>query len=351
MAADLSCEEQAPVQVAGQAVRRFRLSNAQGLRIELMAYGATLLSVELLDEQGHWIAVTRGLQSPEQYSHNDAYMGVICGRYAGRIAKGAFELNGKQVQLTRNSGPHHLHGGKNGFNAKLWEAQPFNSGSAVGVQFSYLSADGEEGYPGALQCEVRYSLDTHARLRLDYVASVQGCSTVVNLTNHTYWNLSVQNDIYGHLLQLRAGQILEFNDEILPTGRQIPVAGTAFDFTSAKLVGEQMAQLPGHLPGFDHCYVHERVGENKLTGVARLLDPTSGRQMDVYTDQPAVVLYTGNFLDGSAAMGGHHKHAALCLECQQFPDAPNRPEFPSAVINPGEAYTQTTVYAFSNARS
>lgn len=368
---DLAADTHAPADTAGR-VRRFALTNADGLRVELLALGATVQSVCLATPDAADVSLTRGLSEPGQYADSRTYMGAVCGRYAGRIARASFSLNGTAFALTANDGAHHLHGGGRGFSARVWTATPFGpeltSASAlpgadptpvVGVHFDYLSPAGEEGYPGELHSRVSYSLDAESRLRIDYRAVVEGHATPVNLTNHCYWNLSDSPLVHDHVLEVPAAQVLEFDDSLLPSGRRLPVAGTALDFTRPTPIGEQLSKLPRGSAGFDHCFVQAESTERSaarsvsapesvgLPMVACLSDPASGRSLKVYSDQPALVLYTGNFLDGGPGSGGHGQHAALCLECQQFPDAPNQPEFPDTVIQPGETYRQTTLYSFA----
>ncbi|MEQ8693071.1 MAG: aldose epimerase family protein [Pseudomonadales bacterium] len=329
-------------------IRRFRLSNHQGTSVAVMEQGAALLSVYLTTAAGQPMQVNRGLPTVADYLVNTPYMGATCGRHAGRIAYGRFVAAGTAAQLSRNDGKHHLHGGEAGFSHKRWRATALamNSTNQAGVRFSYVSAHLEEGYPGELACEVTYRLDAQSRLTLDYRAEVSTQPTLVNLTNHTYWNLGEQDHIGQHQLELSARSVLEFDAHSIPTGRRVPVQGTSLDFTSPAMLGERLRMLARQMPGFDHCYVDLPATGGNVRPVARLQDTVSGNRMVVFSDQPAVVFYTGNYLDGSAAAGGHQQHAALCLECQGYSDAPNHAEFPSPVLNPGEVYTQRTIYQF-----
>ncbi len=338
--------------MAGETVRRFVLSNSAGMQVTLMSYGATVLAVELANGGGDTIQVNRGLASPTDYLQNPAYMGAICGRHAGRIAHGACTLQGEHVQLSRNSDGHHLHGGQAGFDAKHWQAAPMVAPQRGGVVFNYVSQAGEEGYPGRLACEVSYTLDDECRLTIDYQAQALDCPTVVNLTNHTYWNLSDRATILDHELTLGAQAVLEFDANLIPSGQRSPVANSAFDFRVPARIGDRMQGLPREALGYDHCFVDLQSIADTTTvtettrAVAELRDPLSNRRMQVIPDQPAVVVYTGNFLDGSSEVGGHPQYAAVCLECQQYSDAPNHAHLPSTEVHPGKPYTQTTCYRF-----
>ncbi len=382
MTENLSCDELTSCRIAGQSVRRFELRSPL-VSVELMEWGATVLSVHLTDRSGASFRVTRDLPSPELYAQNPAYMGSICGRYAGRIAHARFALpqsepdrsadvnprdhSAGEVLLSANQGQHHLHGGEQGFSHRLWKAQLFSAADRVGVSFNYLSAHGEEGYPGTLDTQVTYSLDRRGRLRIDYLATVLDWATVVNLTSHCYWNFSAAESVREHELRLGAHSALIFDAELLPTGASLAVQGSALDFRRARKIGDALQHLPAGAAGFDHCFhgfdrfqsledLAAEASESRpetaagtdlepgLLQVAQVADPISGRGMRVYTDQPGLVFYTGNALDGSAEVGGHNRHSALCLECQQFPDAPNQLGFPNPAIAPGESYRQTTVY-------
>jgi len=335
-------------EINGERVRRFALENASDLRVELMEFGATLVEVAWLTPDAGKVTLSRGLQQASDYSTNTAYMGSICGRYAGRIAQARFRLGDKKIELSRNNGQHHLHGGHQGFDGKLWRAQPFAGEEEAGVEFTYTSPAGEEGYPGRLDCVVRYSLDDNNRLRIGFGATTD-TATVVNLTNHSYWNLSNQPDVLGHHLQINAARALEFDADLLPSGKFLATRGTALDFEQPAELQRQMTRLPPTADGLDHCFVIDSNVQKPLNGlprVATLTDPQSQRHMHVYSDQPALIVYTGNHLDGTQAHGGHCAHAGIALECQQFPDAPNQPGFPDVTLLPGDHYRQSTVYEF-----
>lgn len=272
------------------------------------------------------------------------FFGAIAGRYANRIANGQFELNGEVYELARNNGENHLHGGNEGFDKKLWNAEVNEDENSVTL--SYLSPDGEEGYPGNLDVDVTYTLTEDNELQIDYHATTDK-ATVVNLTNHSYFNLSgdPSQGILDHLLTIQADRYTPVDEGLIPTGELRPVEGTAFDFTEPETVGARIESIP---PGYDHNYVLNNPNSG-VRKIATVQHDESGRIMEVYTDQPGVQLYTGNFLDGSIT--GHHgvpiqQYAALCLETQTFPDSPNKPDFPSPVLNPGETYETTTIYQF-----
>lgn len=351
---ELHIEELASCHIDAQTVRRFELTNRLGMAVVLMEYGATLLSVCVPDSRGEQIQINLGLQDLQQYRNNPAYLGGTCGRFANRIAGGQFELAGRRYQLATNDGNQHLHGGTQGFNKKLWRARMRSGDDEVAVCFEYTSADGEEGYPGELLCRVEYSLNDSSELAIRYEAEVKGGPTVVNLTNHSYWNLAGSGSVLGHCIEIPGSSIVAVDQALIPTGEIKPVAASAFDFTSPREIGERIGEVALDLNdssrvGYDHCYlIDENIGviDGSPVLAARLTDPVSGRAMEVFTDQPGLQFYTGVYLDGSVEVSGHGPYAGLCLECQQLPDAPNQPTFPSAVLNEGETYHQSTVHRF-----
>ncbi len=330
----------------GQRVDLYTCVNAHGLTMKIMTYGGILVELQAPDRQGKLEAVTLGFDTLEGYLGDHPYFGATVGRYANRIAKGRFTLDGKAYTLATNNGPNHLHGGKLGLSRVVWAAEPVQTDAAVGVKLTYTSPDGQDGYPGTLTATVVYTLTNDDALRIDYTATTSQ-ATPVNLTNHTYWNLGgpSSRSILDHRLMLAADKYLPVDDTLIPTGELANVAGTPFDFTRLTSIGSRIAQVTGDPPGYDHCFVL-RGQDGALALAARLADPVSGRTMEIYTTQPGIQFYTGNFLDGSAANGHYPRNAGLCLETQHYPDSPNRPEFPTVILRPGQIYRQTTVHRF-----
>jgi aldose 1-epimerase len=334
----------------GVEVDLYTLANAHGLRAKIMTYGATLIAVEAPDRDGQIENVTLSLDSLADYLKGHPCLGSTIGRYANRIAKGRFSIDGRPYALATNNGPNHLHGGLKGFDKVVWRATSSEKGigSSVGVVFSYESADGEEGYPGNLAAQVTYSLTDDNELRIEYSATTDK-PTVVNLTNHAYWNLADggSTDVLGHELMLPADYYLPVDAGLIPVGQPAPVQGTPLDFTQMRTIGTHIDQLPG---GYDHCYVLNKVpGQPGPSLAARVAEPVTGRVMEVYTTEPGIQLYTANGLDGTLRAGGkaYGKHHGFCLEAQHYPDSPNRPDFPSTRLNPGQQYHQLTVHKFS----
>ncbi len=328
----------------GEPVEIFTISNANGLRAQVMTWGADLVEMRVPDRDGKLADVTLGFDKLDGYLKRHPYFGTTTGRYANRIAKGQFTLDGTTYKLATNNGLNHLHGGIKGFDMRNWKGEAL----AQGVRFSYESADGEEGYPGTMKVSVTYMLTDENELRLDYVATTDK-ATVVNLTNHTYWNLTGQGarEIFEHELALHCQKFTPVDATSIPTGTIEAVAGGAMDFTTAKAIGKDFAKVAG---GYDHNYVIDDAKPGKLTLAAEVREPTSGRVMKVTTTEPGIQFYTANYLDGTiVGKGGqtYQKNTALCLETQHFPDSPNQPAFPSTILRPGETFRSTTVYAFS----
>jgi aldose 1-epimerase len=331
----------------GEAVEVLTITNTHGLRARILTWGATLVEMWAPSRTGKLADVTLGFDAPERYAQPHPFFGSIAGRYANRIAKGQFTLEGRTYTLAVNNGPNHLHGGLRGFDKRIWKAEPLGANA---VRFTYTSPDGEEGYPGKLEVAVIYTLAENDELRLDYEATTDQ-PTVVNLTNHTYWNLAATGDVLGHGLRLYASRFTAVDSGLIPTGELRPVAGTPLDFSKAKLIGRDIAELKreGQPGGYDHNYVIDVSKPGALAPAAEVYDPSSGRMMRVMTTEPGVQFYTANHLKDVIGKIGqkYGPHAGFCLETQHFPDSPNHPDFPSTVLRPGETFRSKTVYAFS----
>jgi len=332
----------------GAEVDLYTLTNAHGLKVKIMTYGATITSVEVPDRDGKTANVVLHLGTLADYLKGHPFFGSTVGRYANRIAKGKFTLDGKQYTLATNNNENHLHGGLKGFDKKVWKAKPVQTADAVGVTCTYASPDGEEGYPGALTAKVTYSLTDRNELKMEYSATADK-PTIVNLTNHSYWNLAGAGSgtVLDQEVMLNADGYLPVDNGLIPLGKIAPVKGTPMDFVARPMtIGSRIAEVKG---GYDHCYVLNKKEAGKLSLAAKITDPKSGRVMEILTDQPGVQFYTGNFLDGTMKAGGksYVKNGGFCLETQHFPDSPNRPQFPSVVLRPVEPYTHLTIHKFS----
>ena len=325
----------------------YTCANARGLVIKLTDYGAIVVSVETPDRDGERANITLGFPRLSGYLQRHPYFGSTVGRYGNRIAGGKFSIDGTAYSLATNNGENHLHGGVVGFDRVLWEAEGIINNDAVGVRFHRHSPAGEEGYPGNLDVTVVYLLTNENELKIDYTATTDA-ATHVNLTNHNYWNLggAGSGKILAHQLEIMADQYVPVDAGLIPTGELSPVAGTPLDFTKPTVIGARIQELGGDPVGYDHCYVL-RSQDGSLALAARAKDPTSGRVMEVYTDQPGVQLYTSNFLAGADSDGGFNQHDAFCLETQHYPDSPNQPNFPTTLLRPGETYRHTTVHKFT----
>ena len=337
----------------GKKVSLFRLTNANGMQVALLDYGATVKEILVPDREGKFSNVSLGFSTLEEYCEKSPYFGCIAGRYANRIKNGRFELEGKSFQLATNNGPNHLHGGEIGFDKHLWEARIAQIGT--GVIFTRTSKDGEEGYPGNLRCKVTYTLTNENELLVEYEATTDK-PTIVNLTNHTYFNLQGEGSpsILDHELMLPGNRFVATDATNIPTAIE-RVEGTPMDFRKPTLIGKRIEQDHPQLKvgkGYDHTWLVPDSME-KLNLAAVLRDPVSGRVMKIFTDQPGIQLYTGNYLDGSLIGHGDKPYAfrsGLCLETQVFPDSPNHQEdksWPSCVLRPGSTYEHLTVHKFS----
>ena len=328
----------------GQTVELFTIINSGGLCARVSSHGARLVSMETPDRDGNLKDITLGFDTLDEWlGEKKCYFGCTVGRCAGRINKAKFTLDGKLYTLASNDGENHLHGGTVGFDRKIWNAETIPEENAV--KFSYLSGDGEEQYPGNLDVCVVYTLTDDNELKIDYTATTDQ-PTVVNLTNHAYWNLAGDGDVLNHELMINSDGVTEMGDDLTVNGEILPVADTPLDFTVSKTVGKDIKQMAN---GYDHNFcLRGDVGKMKIAAV--VFEPVSGRVMEISTTEPGVVFYTGNFLDGSVTGKGgkvYSKHYALCLETQHYPDSINQPKFPSTVLKPGETYRHTTVHKFS----
>ncbi len=340
----------------GTSVEVFTLTNTAGVDIRAITYGGIIVSIRTPDRTGALADIALGHETLDGYVKNSPYFGCIAGRYANRIAKGRFTLDGAPYTLATNNGPNHLHGGVKGFDKVVWAGEPFKNARGVGVVLSYTSRDGEEGYPGALKTRVTYTLTDRNELVVDYEATTDK-ATVVNLTQHTYFNLAGAGtgDILGHELRLDADRYTPVDATLIPTGELAPVAGTPFDFRKPLAIGARINQDHPQLKaggGYDHNFVLTRARPG-LMHAARVVEPSTGRTLDVSTTEPGLQLYTGNFLDGTITGKGGRVYAhrsGFCLETQHYPDSPNQPAFPSTVLRPGQDYKTTTVFAFGIAR-
>ena len=337
----------------GREVRQYTLSNGAGLTAQIIDYGATITSLSVPDRNGKAGDVVLGYDSLDGYINGTAYIGAVVGRYGNRIGKGQFQLDGKQYQLTINDGENHLHGGKVGFDKVLWDAKVLGDSPEAALQLQYVSRDGEEGYPGTVTLKVTYTLTEKNELRIDY-EGITDKPTILNPTQHSYFNLSGNfgNTILDHLLMIEADGITPVDKGLIPTGQIANVANTPMDFRTPMAIGAHINDPDEQLAfgkGYDHNWVL-RGGAGKARKAAELYDAASGRLMSVFTDQPGLQFYSGNFLDGTAkGKNGiaYQQRSALCLETQAYPDTPNKPHFPSITLRPGQTYRQTTIYQFS----
>jgi aldose 1-epimerase len=336
----------------GGAVDLFLLTNRNGLEAQITNYGGALVSLKTPDRNGQMADIVLGYDNPQGYAADTSFLGALIGRYANRIAKGKFSLNGVEYQLARNNGVNHLHGGVVGFNKKLWYGRQVPRPDGVAVELFCFSRDGDEGYPGNLSVTVTYILTNTNELRIEYAATTNK-ETIVNLTNHSYFNLAGAGSgtILKHILQINADRYTPIDDTSIPLGELAPVKGTPFDFTKPTAIGERIDQNDEQLirgKGYDHNYVLNKKG-SELSLAANVYEPVSGRVLEVWTTEPGVQLYTGNFLDNLHGKDGkvYNRREAFCLETELFPDSPNRPSFPSPVLKPKQHYRQTTIYKFT----
>jgi aldose 1-epimerase len=342
----------------GERVRVFTMKDSHGLELRAIDYGGIIVSLRTPDRTGTFADIVLGFDDLNGYVTSSPYFGAIAGRYANRIAKGRFTLDGTTYHLAVNNPPNALHGGLKGFDKVIWRAEPSADAAGVHLTLHYTSADGEEGYPGALMATVTYSLTDSNQLVVDYQATASK-PTPVNLTQHTYFNLGGEGsgDILGHELTLAADRFIPIDSTFIPTGEVASVAGTPFDFRKPITIGARIDQpdpqlLNGH--GYDHTVVLSRsAADTGLVHAAHVVEPRSGRTLDVATTEPGVQFYTGNFLDGKViGKQGHayQRRTGFCLETHHFPDSPNKPQFPSTILRPGQTYWSRTVFQFGVVR-
>ena len=330
----------------GVSVDLFTLTNDNGLTVKITNYGGIVTSMLVPDKMGNYEDVVLGFDNLQNYLDGHPYFGSLIGRYANRIAKGMFELKGVLYYLAANNGENHLHGGNRGFDKVVWDSEPFMEENEVGLNLSYLSKDMEEGYPGNLNVKVTYRLTNENQLIIDYFAETDKACPV-NLTHHSYFNLTAgKENILNHKVMINANSYVGIDNNLIPTGQIRDLIGTEMDFTLPKIIGSRIDMVDG---GYDHCYIINK-NPDDMSLIARVHEETSGRIMEVYSTEPGVQFYSGNFLDGSIkGKNGivYEKHFGFCLETQHFPDSPNQKDFPSTILYPGESYTYSTIYEFS----
>ena len=339
----------------GKQVDLYVLSNKNGVEVDITNFGAAVVSLKVPDRHGKTDDVVLGYDDLDGYLHDKSYFGATVGRYANRIAHGKFTLNGTTYTLAKNDGENHLHGGVRGFNKVVWEAKDVSTAGAAALQLNYLSKDGEEGYPGNLSVQVTYTLTNNNELKIDYAATTDK-DTVLNLTHHSYFNLAGQGkgDILQHQLLLHASRFTPVDATLIPTGEIRSVKGTPLDFASATAIGSRIGQDDDQLKlghGYDHNFVLDGGTGGAPVLAAQVYEPSSGRVMEVWTTQPGVQFYSGNFLDDTIrgkSGSTYQRRAAFCLETQHFPDSPNKPNFPSTILKVGGQFKSSTTYKFSS---
>lgn len=327
----------------GKSVEQFTLTNSKGAEAKIITYGGIITSLKMPDKQGIIGDVVLGYDSLSGYENDTFYIGALVGRYANRIAKGQFSLNGKSFQLAKNNGENSLHGGPKGYQKVVWNGRGFVNANAANVELTYLSKDGEEGFPGNLKIKVIYSLTENNELKIEYFATTDN-DTIINLTQHSYFNLAGKGDILSHQLQINSDKFTPTDKGAIPTGEFRSVKETPFDFNSLTEIGKRINEKDEQLifgAGYDHNWVLNKKGK-ELSLAAKVFEQNSGRTMEVWTTEKGLQFYAGNFLTNPFIYRG-----ALCLEAQVFPDSPNKSNFPSPVLKKGQTYRQTTIYKFS----
>lgn len=345
-------KETLDIKVYGQSVDKYNMTNSDGLQVEVLSYGGIITRILTPDRQGKMDDIVIGFNDYQKYLEEHPYFGAIVGRYGNRIAKGQFTINGQSYSLATNNGPNHLHGGVKGFDKKIWDVDVQSEVDRSVLKLKYTGKDGEEGYPGKLECTVTYTLHDNGSFTIDYKATADA-PTHVNLTQHTYFNLGgiKSQSILEHIVMLNADRYVPVDENLIPLGEIESVNSSPFDFTSNKLIGKDINGEHVQISrggGYDHCWVLNKESEQSLSLAARVSEPSSGRTLEVYTTEPGVQFYTGNFLDGSLTgkRGKLNKRAGFCLETQHYPDTPNQSHFPSTLLKPGEHYESTTVFLF-----
>ena len=328
----------------GHPVDKYLLANAHGMKVGIITYGATVMSVETTDVHGHMTDVVLGFDTMSGYeSAENPYFGACCGRFANRLAKGRFSIDGEAYSVAINNGPNSLHGGLVGFDKKIWDAEVIDDRA---VSMTMISPDGDEGYPGALKVRIVYTLTDDNELKLEYTATTDR-KTILNLTNHSYFNLAGGGSVRNHLARINADRWTVVDEDATPTGELRAVTGTEMDLREPTPIGKNIDAVQGE--GYDHNYCINQAASGELTLAASVVEPRSGRSLECWTTEPGVQFYTGNFMDHIKGKGGavYHRQEGFCLEAQHYPDSPNHPEFPRTELAPGETYTQTTIYRFS----
>ena len=334
----------------GKSVKKFICTNSNGYVLEMMDYGAAIVAMRVPGKDGgEAVNVALNCNDMAGYNACTSYFGCTVGRYCNRIGKGKFSIDGKEYELATNNSPNHLHGGNAGFDKKIWTSTLIRSDAYVGVRFTLTSPDGDEGYPGEVKAVAEYTLDEKNQLKMVFSAT-SDAATHVNMCNHNYWNIAGagSGSVMDHELMLACEEVLEFDKTLIPTGKMLPTKGDAFfDYSTAKPISAGMKAAAAGVEGYDHCLVVKRSAANEMAMVGSIRDPKSGRKMTIHTTQPGVQLYTSIHFDGQPGSGGFEKSGGICFETQGYPDSPNRPEFPTTMIKPGETMIHTTIHSFS----